>query len=183
MIKKTLSFIWEVAKIVIIALLIVAPIRYFVFQPFIVRGASMEPNFYSGDYLIVDEISYRFNQPQRGDVIVFKCPKDLSQRFIKRIIGLPNETVEIKNGKITIYNSEGINQPLNESEYLSLYKNIGPEAITRLGPEEYFVLGDNRSFSLDSRKWGVLDGDNIIGKVFLRIFPFASLSKAETPSY
>ena len=87
--KNILSFLWEISKIIIIALIIVIPIRYFLFQPFIVRGASMEPSFHSGDYLIIDEISYRFRNPQRGEVIVFKYPQAPSQRYIKRVIGLP----------------------------------------------------------------------------------------------
>ena len=97
--KKLLSFIWEIIKIVIIALAIVVPIRYFLFQPFFVKGESMEPNFQNGDYLIVDELSYRLREPERGEVIVFKYPRNISQRYIKRIIGLPGEAVEIKDGK------------------------------------------------------------------------------------
>ena len=116
MMKNFFSFVWEVTKIVIIAAVIVIPIRYFLFQPFFVRGQSMDPNFENGDYLIIDEISYRFRSPQRGEVVVFKYPEDPSQRFIKRIIGLPGETIEIKNGEITVYNQDGT-QILNESEY------------------------------------------------------------------
>ena len=91
--KKFLSFIWEISKTAIIALVIVVPIRYFLFQPFIVRGQSMEPSFYQNDYLIVDEISYRFREPTRGEVVVFKFPQNTSQRYINRVIGLPGETV------------------------------------------------------------------------------------------
>ena len=181
--KKILSSFLEVFKIVIIALLIVVPIRYFIFQPFVVRGISMEPNFHSGDYLIVDEISYRFREPQRGDVIVFKYPKKPSQRFIKRIIGLPNETVEIDNGKVIVYNPEKAGQVLNELEYLSLNQNTAGKSITKLGPNEYFVLGDNRAFSSDSRRWGVLPVENIIGKVFSRVFSFAAFAGKDVPTY
>ncbi len=115
MVKKILSSIIGVIQVVILAAVIVIPIRYFVFQPFFVKGQSMEPNFENGDYLIIDEISYRLREPQRGEAIVFKYPKNPSQRYIKRIIGLPGETVEIKDGKITIY-KEGVPQVLNESE-------------------------------------------------------------------
>ena len=182
MMKKILSSFLEVFKIVIIALLVVIPIRYFLFQPFVVRGISMEPNFHSGDYLIVDEISYRFSQPKRGDVIVFKYPKTPSQRFIKRIIGLPNETIEINNGKIIVYSSEEVGQILDESEYFSSYQNTVGKSITKLGSNEYFVLGDNRAFSSDSRKWGSLPVDNIIGKVFSRVFSFAAFVRKEIPT-
>ncbi len=181
--KKLLVSIWEILKIVIIALVIVVPIRYFVFQPFVVRGDSMEPNFYSGDYLIVDEISYRINSPKRGDVIVFKYPKNPSQRFIKRIIGLPSEIVEIDNGKVIVYGSEGQSQNLDESEYLILNQEIIGNSTTELGSGEYFVLGDNRFYSSDSRRWGILPENNIIGKVFLRVFPFDAFAKIEVPNY
>ena len=164
--KQVLLFFWEVIKIVILALLIVIPIRYFVFQPFVVKGDSMEPNFHQGDYLIVDEISYRFNEPKRGDVIVFRYPRDTSQRFIKRIIGLPGETIKIEQGEINIINGVE-NRILDESEY-GLKENYTDSLILSLKENEYFVLGDNRTASFDSRKWGALSGNYIIGKVILK---------------
>jgi len=120
--KKFFVFIWEIFKITIIALAIVIPVRYFLFQPFFVKGQSMIPNFGDSDYLIVDEISYRFREPQRGEVIVFKYPQQspngfIKSRLIKRIIGLPGETVEIKEDKIIIY-KDNQQQVLNESDYL-----------------------------------------------------------------
>ena len=116
--KSFLSFIFEVVKIVIIALAIVVPIRYFLFQPFIVRGQSMEPNFSDGDYLIIDELSYRFRSPQRGEIIVFRSPTNPSSRYIKRVIGLPGETVQIKQGEVTI-DSNNESLVLDEIGYLS----------------------------------------------------------------
>src|SRR3989344_4060631 len=96
------SFFWETIKIVVISLIIILPIRYFIVQPFFVKGASMESNFEDGDYIFVDELSYGFGDPERGDVVIFRYPLDQSQFFIKRVIGLPNETVEIKEGKVII---------------------------------------------------------------------------------
>src|SRR3989344_2519220 len=124
MVKKYIPFIWEVLKIFIIASVIVLPIRYFLFQPFIVKGDSMAPNFQSGDYLIVDELSYRFSEPSRGDIIIFRYPKDTAQRFIKRIIGLPEETVDIKNGNVTI-SKDGNNFLLDEKYLPSDLKTYG----------------------------------------------------------
>ncbi len=181
--KNFLSFIWEITKIVIVALVIVIPIRYFLFQPFFVKGQSMEPNFENGDYLIIDEISYRFRGPQRGEVIVFKYPKNPSQRYIKRIAGLPGETIEIKDGKVIIFENNqrplAAARVLDESDYLSgdlMFINY-PE-IT-LGLDEYFVLGDNRKST-----WrGVVPQGNIIGRVFFRAWPFTALAKIEAPSY
>lgn len=179
-IKNLLPFVWEIIQIVVIASVIVLPIRYFLFQPFIVKGESMAPNFKPGDYLIVDEISYRFSDPQRGSVIVFKYPKDTTQRFIKRIIGLPGETVEIESGKITIYRENSF--VLNEDYISDDLKTEGDVKIV-LGSDEYFVLGDNRSYSYDSRMWGTVPREYIIGKAYLRIFPIESLSQIAAPSY
>ncbi len=180
-VKKYFPFAFEVIKVFIIASVIVLPIRYFLFQPFIVKGESMIPSFQSGDYLIVDEISYRFKNPERGDVVVFKYPKDKSQKFIKRIIGLPGETVEVKNGKIII-NKDQKNLVLDEKYLNNLPGTTGTLKLV-LGANEYFVLGDNREFSYDSRVWGSVPGENIIGKVFLRVLPLSNLSKIVVPSY
>ena len=179
--KKFFSFIWEIAKIVIIAAVIVVPIRYFLFQPFFVKGQSMDPNFENGDYLIVDEITYRFKEPQRGEVIVFKSPQDLSQRLIKRIIGLPREVVEIKDGRVIVYNNKE-QQVLNESNYIPNLSTGGDLRVV-LGENEYFVLGDNRPFSYDSRRFGPLLKEKIIGRVIFRAWPFATLMVFEKPSY
>ncbi len=180
--RSFLFFIWEIAKIVIIALLIVVPIRYFVFQPFFVRGQSMEPNFYHGDYLIIDELSYQFREPQRGEVIVFRYPHDPSQRYIKRIIGLPEETITIKDGQVLIF-EDGIPQVLDETEYLSSSLQTLGDMEVKLDEDEYFVLGDNRPLSADSRRWGNLPEENIIGRVFFRAWPFVALAKIEVPAY
>lgn len=170
--KKILISIGDTIKIVLVALAIVIPIRYFLFQPFFVSGQSMEPNFKSGDYLIVDEISYRFKPIQRGEVVVFKFPQDSSQRFIKRVIGLPGETVEIKNNKITISKGEKV-EVLSEKYLSSSDQTLGDIKIV-LGENEYFVMGDNRRFSYDSRRFGPLPSNKIIGRVFLRLWPINS---------
>ncbi|MAF20625.1 MAG: signal peptidase I [Parcubacteria group bacterium] len=171
--RKLIVFIWEITKIVVISLAIIIPIRYYLIQPFFVRGASMEPNFNSGQYLVIDEISYRFNQPARGETIVFKYPLDTSQYYIKRIVGLPNETVEVKGGQVIIYNEEfPQGMILDESSYLP--QDISTRGIIKieLTQGEYFVLGDNRQASSDSRQWGPLSEGNIIGRVWLRAWPF-----------
>ena len=180
--RNLFSFIWEIVKIVVIALLIVVPIRYFLFQPFFVKGQSMEPNFEDGDYLLIDEFSYKFRNPQRGEVIVFKYPNDLSQRYIKRIIGLPGETVDIKEGKLTVY-SGAETKVLDESAYLPQYDYTPGDVQITLDEKEYFVLGDNRGASADSRRWGSLPQEDIIGRVFFRAFPLAALSRIKAPSY
>lgn len=179
--KELFSFVWEISKVIIIALLIVVPVRYFIFQPFLVRGESMEPNFNNGDYLIVDEISYRFRQPQRGEVVVFKFPDNPSQRYIKRIIGLPEETVEIRTGQIFVLSGDEELQ-LDESSYLGLSDTPGSTKVNLI-EDEYFVLGDNRPRSADSRRWGALPKENIIGRALFRAWPLEDLAKFETPDY
>lgn len=182
--RSIFGFFWEIFKIVVIALLVVIPIRYFLFQPFFVKGQSMEPNFESGDYLIVDEISYRFRDAQRGEVIVFKNPQNTTQRFIKRIIGLPGETVEFKDGKVVIITG-GKKFVLDESAYLPPSAQTSPKlfgSIT-LSQDEYFVLGDNRTNSSDSRIFGPLPKGNVIGRVLLRPWPFTAFAKFEIPQY
>jgi signal peptidase I len=183
--RKFLSFIWEISKLTVIALLIVVPIRYYVFQPFIVKGQSMEPNFENGDYLIVDELSYHLRAPQRGEVIVFKYPLDPSQRYIKRIIGLPGETVEIKDGKIDIYRENSEVKILDELTYLPSFTQTEGNIRITLNRNEYFVLGDNRlgMSSYDSRRWGSLPRENIIGRVVIRAWPVATMAKIEAPAY
>lgn len=181
--KKYLLKIWEFLKVLLVAALIVLPIRYFLFQPFVVQGESMVPSFQSRDYLIVDEISYRFLEPKRGDVVVFRPPLDPSQRYIKRIIGLPGETVEIKNGKVVIVKN-GDSFILNEKEYLSDIFTSGENGRQFfLKKDEYFVMGDNRDFSYDSRRWGILPEKNIIGKALIRLYPITEISYIYSPSY
>ena len=179
--KKLLVFIWEIIKISIISLAIVIPIRYFIFQPFIVRGESMEPSFSSGDYFIVDQISYRFKEPKRGEVAIFYLPSVSSRPFIKRIIGLPGEHIEIKDGKIIIEsNNEMIF--LDEEQYLPSIETKGSVSFV-LRQNEFFVLGDNRDFSYDSRRFGPIKKENIIGRAFIRLWPVSSLEKITAPDY
>ncbi len=160
---------WDLVKFAFIALLIVIPIRTFVAQPFIVSGSSMVPTFHNAEYLIVDELSYRLGEPKRGDVVVFKWPKDTSKYFIKRVIGLPGETVKIDGSSIIIKNKEHpegfiLSEPYVENKSQNEKEIILPEG-------EYFVMGDNRSGSSDSRSWGNVPRKLFVGRAFLRLFP------------
>lgn len=171
-IEQKKSSIWETVKFVALALLIVTPIRMFIAQPFIVNGSSMDPTFATGQYLIVDEISYRLHTPKRGDVIVLRYPRDPKKFFIKRIIGLPGETVEIDGGAVTIRNAEHP-EGFELSEPYIMYPKNDTLAKT-MGTGEYFVMGDNRAASSDSRYWGTVPEDLIVGRAFLRLLPIAS---------
>jgi signal peptidase I len=160
----------EIIRFSIIALLIVIPVRMFIAQPFIVSGASMKETFHNGEYLIVDQISYHLNSPERGDVVIFRYPKDPSKFFIKRIIGVPGDTITIEGNTVNIINETNPNGfILNEPYIKSMKPNV---TITEeLGEREYFVMGDNRDESSDSRVWGVLQEERIIGRAFLRLYP------------
>lgn len=177
--KKLLLTVFELIKIAALAALIVIPIRYFIFQPFFVRGASMEPNFSDFDYLIVDEISYRFREPKRGEVVIFKSPQNPSSRFIKRIIGLPGEKVMVKEGRVFI-EDQGQVRKLKELYLPSSISTPGDLELT-LNRDQYFVLGDNRPFSSDSRRWGTLPEDKIVGRAWFRLWPLPALAKIDTP--
>ncbi len=177
-------FAIELLKIAFISLAIIIPVRYFLIQPFYVKGASMEPSFHDNEYLIINEIGYRVGEPKRGDIAVFKYPKDPTQYFIKRIIALPGERVVISNGEIRIYNAQRPNgMVLDENEYLLPGIKTAGETDMDLGSDEYFVLGDNRNASMDSRVFGSIASKNIVGKAMLRGWPLNEIRLFETPQY
>jgi signal peptidase I len=182
------SFLLEIVKVFILAVVIITPIRIFLFQPFFVQGASMEPNFDDGQYLIINELGYKetdiraggkqffsvipFRDFKRGDVIVFRYPKDPRQYFIKRVVALPGETIKIDNGKVYIFNKDNPDGfVLDESRYLPKGTSTSGELVQQLSESEYFTMGDNRFYSHDSRAWGPLDKKFVIGKVLVRAWP------------
>jgi len=196
--SDVLAFVWETIKVVVISLAIILPIRYYLVQPFFVKGASMEPSFEDGDYLLIDELSYRFSVPERGDVIIFRYPMDQSQLgdviifrypmdqsqfFIKRIIGLPDETVAIKDDTVTIYNKDEPEGFVLDESYLAPEQKTLGNATVRIDDNEYFVLGDNRLQSSDSRRWGMVNKSLITGKAFLRPWPFTKTIKIPSVYY
>jgi len=187
------GIIWELVKMVFWVVVIIVPLRVFLIQPFFVQGASMEPNFEDKEYLIINELGYKttdvgftygekeidfftakaFKEFQRGDVVVFRYPKNPSVYYIKRVIGLPGEKIEIKDKKVRIYNAENPEGfVLDESSYLSAGEETSGDQIVQLSGAEYFVLGDNRNYSSDSRSWGPVPEYDVVGKVLLRAWPF-----------
>jgi len=168
---KAKDAVLELLHIIVVSLAIIVPVRYFLIQPFYVNGASMEPNFHDKEYLIIDELTYRFDDPRRGDIIVFRYPNDPKQHFIKRVIGLPGERVVVAGGKVRIFdraNPQGA--ILDESSYLDTSATGGDRDVT-LGDGEYFLMGDNRAASLDSRIFGPVPRQYITGRVLLRGWP------------
>lgn len=166
--KSELKFI-DFIKFMLITVLIVVPFRIYVAQPFIVNGASMSPTFETGQYLIVDQLTYHFSDPQRGDVVIFKFPQDTSKFFIKRIIGLPGERVTIEEGEVKILKPSVEEEIILDEPYIKIPKNSYSE--TNLSEDEYFVMGDNREHSLDSRIWGPLGKEYIVGRAYMRLLP------------
>lgn len=177
MLKAIGLFFLDIIETVVVALSIFLVIYLFVMQPHQVNGSSMYPNFEDGEYLMTDKISYRFGQPGRGDVVVFhappaaQCPNGTGCDFIKRVIGMPGDTVEIAPGGVLLNGKQ-----LNEA-YLPEGFVTRPSHFTAGGPvtvpaDKYFVMGDNRSHSSDSRAWGFVGKDEIVGKAFFRYWPF-----------
>lgn len=168
--KGLLKDLFTLALLIVV---VVIPIRVFIVSPFVVDGESMHPTFENLDYLVIDELLYNFKSPARGDVIVFRYPGNPSIFYIKRVIGLPGETVSINHGVVTIISSEGnkttLNEPYIVNEDATYTKDVS------LNPGEYFVMGDNRPNSSDSRVWGPLPKKDIIGRVDLRLLPVSEL--------
>lgn len=168
-------------QIAAIAIAIILPVRYFLVQPFIVKGASMEPSYYENEYLIIDELTYRFRDPLRGETVVFHPPGNEGQYYIKRVIGLPGETVEIRDGHIVIYNDTYLNGITLREAYLA--EETEGKQRTQLGKDEYFLMGDNRDASLDSRAIGPIPFENITGRVWIRGLPLDHAGILEIPEY
>ncbi|MFM2414869.1 MAG: hypothetical protein RI911_562 [Candidatus Parcubacteria bacterium] len=166
--KKEVSLL----TFILIVVAIVAPIRIFIAKPFIVSGASMSPTFESWHYLIIDQVTYQMREPKRGEVIVMRYPLDTSRYFIKRIIGLPGDTVIIKGTEVTIRNKQHPEGMTLSEPYVAPENKAENQLVTELSDREYYVMGDNRGASADSRYWGTLPRKHIVGRAFVRLFPF-----------
>ena len=178
---KIALFFLELIKIAILAGITIFVIRALIFKPFYVKGQSMEPNFYEKDYLIIDEVTYRFREPERWEIIVLKSPVS-TDFYLKRVVGLPGERVKVENGKVIIYNDANPKGIILNETYLSSISTSGSVSFT-LGDDQYFVLGDNRGASFDSRSFGAISRSAIIGRVWLRGWPFSRISSFDLPQY
>ncbi len=173
----------EFIKVAVLAGITIALVRYYLFKPFYVKGASMEPNFYDREYLIIDELSYRLHQPKRGEVVVFRYPNNPKEYFLKRIIGLPGERIKLSEGVITVYNDEHPEGFAVKENYIPSDVTTEGEKIMSLSKNQYFVMGDNRPNSFDSRRFGPVDENLIVGKTWLRGWPLNRIQIFETPTY
>lgn len=173
----------EFIKVAVLAGITIALVRYYLFKPFYVKGASMEPNFYDHEYLIIDELSYRLHDPKRGDVVVFRYPNNPKEYFLKRIIGLPGERIKISEGVATIYNDEHPEGFVIKEAYIPSDVTTEGEKIMSLSKNQYFVMGDNRPNSFDSRRFGPVDENLIVGRTWLRGWPLNRIQVFDTLTY
>jgi signal peptidase I len=187
-IRSFSSFFLDLTETLVVGLSLFLVVYLFLMQPHQVNGQSMVPTFQSGEYVLTDKVSYRVGKPERGDVVVFhapreaNCPTGTGCDFIKRIIGLPGETIEVRDNTIIING-----QPLAEN-YIPADFETQPGAFTRdrevtLGDNEYFVVGDNRPYSSDSRAWGPIIAADIVGRAFFRYWPADKIGLIEHVRY
>lgn len=182
LIRKIYSFLIDTIQSLLIAAAVFLVVYVFLFKPFEVKGESMYPNFHNNSYVLTSIIGLRFNSPKRGDVVVFKAPPDPEKQYIKRVVGLPGETIEVNKGRVLI-NGE----ILNESSYLSKSVQTSGGAFLKEGekvtvpPGNYFVMGDNRNFSSDSRDWGFVSSDKLTGYSFFVYWPLNEAGSVANP--
>lgn len=186
-VRRTLEavgiFFLELIKIAVLAGITIGLVRYFLFKPFYVKGQSMESTFFQHEYLIIDELSYRFREPERGEVVVFRSPTEPGDYYLKRIIGLPGEQVKVDENKVVIYNAQHPQGVLLEEPYLDNDIETKGSVFVTLGDAEYFVMGDNREASFDSRRFGPINIDAIVGRTWVRGYPFTRMGVIEAPTY
>lgn len=175
--------VWEVVKIIVGVFIVAGFIRWFVMAPFIVDGSSMEPNFHNNEYIVVEKVSYRLHDPRRGDVIVLQYPGNISIDYIKRIVGLPGETVKIVNGEVFINGSQIHETYLLPNQLTTISQSTETPYQVTLDKDQYFMLGDNRDHSSDSRDWGVLQRDLIVGRAAMVLYPSQDFHAVAAPNY
>ena len=181
--KRLGLFFLDILEVVVFAVAIFLFVYLLVMQPHKIKGASMEPNFPDGEYLLTDKITRRVREPARGDVVVFKAPGANGEEFIKRIIGLPAEKIAIDNGKIYI------NDKLLEESYIGSNIRTAPGIFLQNQPDvevplnHYFVLGDNRPSSSDSRTWGFISKEDITGRAWFIYWPVSSIGVVKAVEY
>jgi signal peptidase I len=174
-------FFLEVIKVVVLSAITIFIVRTYLFKPFVVEGQSMEPAYYSKEYLLIDELSYRFREPARGETIVLRAPVIKKEYYLKRIVGLPGERVKIEENKVIIFNDQFPQGTVVEEDYL-VQKTMDKVNVI-LGPDEYFVMGDNRGESYDSRKFGPIQRSSIVGRTWFRGYPFNRVSFFHPATY
>lgn len=184
LLKRIGVFFLDIIQVIVFAVAIFLFVYLLILQPHKIKGASMMPNFPDGEYLLTDKVTYRFQEPERGDVIVFQPPNSRSgEEFIKRIVGIPGDTIAIRENKVYIDNEE-----LEESYIPEDVLTIGGAFVSGgkgiiVPTESYFVLGDNREHSSDSRSWGFVEKEKITGRAWLVYWPPSEAGVIRSPEY
>jgi signal peptidase I len=182
-IRRLIEFLWDIVEVIVFAIAIFLFIYLLVFQPHKIKGDSMQPNFPNGEYLLTDKVKYRFNDPQRGDVVVFEAPGTDGEEYIKRIIGLPEETIAVQNGQVyingTLLNEKYLDTTLKtpSGNFLTEGKSI------KIPAGKYIVMGDNRVASSDSRAWGFITKSEITGRAWFVYWPVKSMGLVQAVEY
>lgn len=185
--KAIWTFLSDVLINGVVVIGIVVLIRFFLFSPFKVEGSSMEPSLHTKEYIIVDKISYRIKEPERGDIVVLIPPSNTKERYIKRIIGLPGEKMEFLNGQVLIHNDEYPTGIRIDETYLSA-ENIktifnGEPSTIEIPENHYYVMGDNRKHSNDSRNFGTVHERNLVGRAWIIAWPLDNFEIIGDPDY
>lgn len=183
MVQKLLSLVFEMIQVVVFAVAIFLFVYLLLTQPHKINGASMEPNFFDSQYLLTDKVSYRIGKPERGDVIVFEAPPTQEEEFIKRIIALPGEQVSVQDGKVFVNKKELVESYLSSQVITRNAKFFSPDKVLTVPEDEYFVLGDNRDHSLDSRTFGFVTREMVTGKAWFIYWPLSVFGTISEPSY
>jgi len=181
--KKIGQFFLDLIETIVMALAIFVVCYLFLFQPHQVKGNSMFPNYHDGEYILTDKVSYRFGNPVRGDVVVFRSPQNKEVDYIKRVIGFPGETIKIEAGSVFI-NNQKLNENYLPADHLTTGQSFLTEGQEFVVPQgEYFLMGDNRNHSSDSREFGSVEKEEFIGRAFLRYWPVNKLGLLPKPTY
>ena len=178
--RQVWAFILDFIETIVVSLAIFAVVYLFLFQPHQVDGRSMEPNFHDKEYILTDKISYRFGEPKRSDVVVFHSPQDERIDFIKRIIGVPGDSLQIKGGYLYINGTKIEENYINDPGQVAQGRFLKEGAKVDVPAGQFFVMGDNRLHSSDSREWGFVTRDEIVGRAFFRYWPVAQFGVLQT---
>lgn len=178
-IKRVLKFLLDIFQTVVISLAVFVILYQFAAQPHKVRGASMEPSYHDGEYILTEKVSYYFEEPARGDVVVFKFPKNKELDYIKRIIALPGETVAIRDNQIFVDGRRLTEPYLAPGTFTSGHTTITNGSAFTVPADAYVVMGDNRERSSDSREWGAVTREDIVGRAFFRYWPPSEIGLVE----
>ena len=181
--KKAGALIVDFIEVVVFAIAIFLFVYLLILQPHKIKGASMEPNFPNGEYLLTDKVTYRLREPERGDVVVFKAPQANGDEFIKRIIGEPGETITIKDGFVFINRKRLVENYLPKSVKTEARSFLKEGQEIKIPGDQYVVLGDNRPFSSDSRDWGFVTKIDMTGRAWLIYWPISEVGTVPEIQY